>query len=105
MSPRNAKIIAETVTRDQLAAMFEKARASITDWTVASDINPGMSLGKTWNVMYPFFMSGKKLQPIHIKNMVWSFGDYLDEALKPAKKQRAPLPTPYHEDPVFEFTS
>lgn len=102
MNPRAAKIIAETVTREQLAAMFEKAKASITDWTVASDINPGMSLGKTWNVMYPFFMSGGRLAPIIKKNMVWAFGDYLDESLKPAKKKRAPKPDVYHEEPVFE---
>lgn len=102
MNRANAKTIAETVTRDQLAAMFEKAKASITDWTVASDINPALSLGKTWNVMYPFFMSGGRLAPIIKENMVWAFGDYLDESLKPAKKKRATKPDPYHEEPVFE---
>ena len=102
MSPRNAKLIAETVTRDQLAAMFEKAKTSIPDWTVASDINPCMSLGKTWNVMYPLFMKGGRLSPIIRKNMVWAFGDYLDESLKPAKKVRAPKPDVYHEPPIFD---
>lgn len=102
MTPRNAKLIAETVTCDQLAAMFEKAKASIIDWTVASDINPGMSLGKTWNVMYPYFKSGDRLTPIVKKNMVWAFGDYLDESLKPVKKTRAPKPGVYHEPPIFD---
>lgn len=105
MNRTHAKIIAETVTREQLATMFERAKASIQDWTVASDINPCMSLGKTWNVMYPVFVKGGRLSAIIKKNMVWSFGDYLDEHLKPVKKARMPKPDVYHEEPVFEVSA
>ena len=102
MNRASAKVIAETVTREQLATMFEKAKTSIQDWSIASDINPCMSLGKTWNVMYSVFMRGERLAPIAKKNMVWAFGDYLEDSLKPAKKKRAPKPDVYHEEPVFE---
>lgn len=101
MNRRDAKRIAETVTHSQLSAMFENARLSISDWSVASSINPSLSLGAVWNIMYPTFRDSKTLWPIHTLNMVWAFGDYLDDSLKPARVKRRPKPAIRHEDPVF----
>ena len=51
---------------------------------------------------YPLLMEGKGLRPTIITNMIWAFGDYLDESLKPAKVCRPKPPEVYHEQPVFE---
>ena len=47
-------------------------------------------------------MDGKGLRPTIITNMIWAFGDYLDESLKPAKASRPKPSEVYHEQPVFE---
>lgn len=104
MKRADARKIAETVTREQLAVMFERAKLEVRDWKKASPVNPSVSLGKAWNLFYPFFMSGQRLIIIHKKNMVWAFGDYLDESLKPVKAKPASLPIPFHEEPVFEVS-
>jgi len=102
MNKSSARRIAETITRDQLLAMFERAKAEISDWTQPSRVNPGFSLGVVWNMTYPLLMEGKGLRPTIITNMIWAFGDYLDESLKPAKVCRPKPPEVYHEQPVFE---
>lgn len=102
MNKSNAKVIAETITRDQLEAMFQTAKESIGDWSAASSVNPSMSLGKVWNIMYPLFLANRPLQPAITTNMVWAFGDYLEVSLKPAKKKRPAPPSVYHEEPNFE---
>lgn len=106
MNKRDAKIVAETITVEQLAAMFENAKASITDWREPSKVNPTISLGAAWNIYYPCLVKG--MRPInlpHVKtNMVWLFGDYLPADLKPAKKDqnKSPAISVFHQEPVFE---
>lgn len=102
MNRANAKRIAETVTREELADMFARARMVITDWTKACPVNPAVSIGWTWNLMWPLFKKGERLSDPVIKNMVWAFGDYLDESLKPEKKTRRTLPVPHHQAPIFD---
>lgn len=109
MNKRDAKIVAETITVEQLAAMFENAKASITDWREPSKVNPTISLGAAWNIYYPCLVKG--MRPInlpHVKtNMVWLFGDYLPAELKPAKKDqtKSPAISVFHQEPVFEVNS
>jgi len=105
MNKSNAKVIAETITRDQLAAMFQTAKESISDWSAASSVNPSMSMGKVWNIMYPLFVANQPLRPQITINMVWAFGDHLEPSLKPAKKKRAAPAAVHHEDPRFEVSS
>lgn len=106
MNKADAKNIAEVVTHEQLAAMFDRAKASIRDWTVPSKANPAISLGAAWNIYYPCLVL--KMGPIKLRhvrtNMLWVFGDYLDESLKPAKKsqRKAPAINVFHQEPVFE---
>lgn len=106
MNKRDAKIVAETITPEQLAAMFENAKASITDWTKASPVNPSISLGAAWNIYYPCLV--RSMSPIKLRmvraNMIWVFGDYLPAELKPAKKDqvKSPAISVFHEDPIFE---
>jgi hypothetical protein len=104
MNKRDAKIIAETITREQLAVMFEKAKASIIDWREPSNANPCITLGAAWNIFYPVFLNCIRLKPLLIQNMLWVFGDYLADELKPAKKdqRKSPAINVFHQEPVFE---
>lgn len=106
MNKRDAKAVAETITHEQLAAMFENAKTSIKDWREPSKVNPSISLGAAWNLYYPCLV--KRMRPLnlpHVKtNMVWLFGDYLPDELKPDKKSNARKPAVdvFHQEPVFE---
>jgi hypothetical protein len=108
MNKKDAKMVAETITVEQLAAMFDRAKTSITDWKKPSHVNPSISLGAAWNIYYPALVKG--LRPInlpHVKtNMVWVFGDYLADELKPAKKdqRKSPAISVFHQEPVFDVT-
>jgi hypothetical protein len=108
MNKRDAKLIAETVTREQLLAMFERAKVSITDWKEPSKVNPSITLGAAWNIYYPAFINDRRPMTLgHVKtNMLWVFGDYLDESLKPGKKEniRSPAINVFHQEPIFEVS-
>lgn len=103
MNKADAKRIAETITNDQLAAMFERAKAEITDWEKVSAVNPGMTKGTAWNILSAALAAsgGARMRQLGVTNMIWEFGDFLDESLKPAKKKRQPAPEPYHQQPNF----
>lgn len=106
MNRTDAKRIAETVTNDQLKVMFERARVGITDWRKGSAVNPCISKGKSWNIMRRIDVGQLKRggrDMAIIKNMVWDFGDFLDDGIKPEKKRASrPAINVHHEDPVFE---
>jgi hypothetical protein len=106
MNKTDARRIAETITEEQLAQMFDNAKAAIIDWKQPSKVNPTMSLGVAWNIYYPCLV--KRMRPIvlpHVKtNMVWLFGDYLPDDLKPDRKSnnRKPAVDVFHQEPIFE---
>ena len=104
MNKTAAKLIAETITREQLAQMFENAKASITDWKEPSKVNPSITLGAAWNMYYPALVKGMRLIPLVRKNMIWVFGDYLPDELKPPKKPSRKLSAinVFHQEPIFE---
>lgn len=102
MNKPQAKRIAETITRDQLALMFERAKTGVQDWRQTSAVNKAMSKGAAWNILYPCFVSGRKISQPAMTNMVWEFGDFLSADLKPAKKAKALPPSVHHESPVFD---
>lgn len=103
MNKADAKRIAETITHDQLVAMFERAKVGITDWEKVSDVNPGMTKGTAWNILSAGIKEsgGARMRQLAVTNMVWEFGDFLEDSLRPAKKKRAPAPAPYHQKPNF----
>lgn len=108
MNRTDAKRIAETVTNDQLKAMFERAQVGFTDWRKPSAVSPCISKGKSWNIMRlvdPSGLGRGRRDMLIIKNMVWEFGDFLDDEIKPPKKNvsRQAIQV-HHEDPVFEVT-
>ena len=108
MNKRDAKQIAETITHEQLAAMFENAKTRISDWREPSKVNASISLGAAWNLYYPALIKkNRAIKLDHVKtNMVWVFGDYLPDELKPDKKSnsRKPAVDVFHQDPIFEVS-
>lgn len=104
MKKAEAKRIAEDITREQMATMFARAMADHKDWRKPSPVNKSISMGKAWNILYRAFAAGLKLPlPTRI-NIVWTFGDYLDENLKPPKqpKIRREPENFCHEEPMFD---
>ncbi|WP_339503938.1 hypothetical protein [Pseudomonas sp. RL_105y_Pfl2_101] len=103
MNKADAKRIAETITIDQLATMFERAKAGITNWEQVSAVNPGMTKGTAWNILSAALKAGggARVRQLAATNMVWEFGDFLDDSLKPTKKKRQPAAAPYHQQPNF----
>lgn len=101
MKKSDAKRIAEAVTSEQLAEMFERAKVGVTDWETASTVNKGMSRGAAWNILWGCFKDNPSPRPTAKVNMIWEFGEFLDPSLIPAKPARRPLPVPHHQEPNF----
>lgn len=102
MNRRDAKIIAETITNQQLFDMFEKAKTEIKDWTQRSIVNKGLSKGIAWNILAKDFDINTEYRTFSKVNMIREFGDFLPEELKPPKKKKKKLDDPAHQDPIFE---
>lgn len=101
MNRKNAKLIAETITNDQLQQMFENAKNNITDWTVVSNVNKGITKGVGWNILAKNFDINEKYHIMAKINMVREFGDYLPDELKPQKKIKQKSKPPIHQKPKF----
>jgi hypothetical protein len=101
MKKSDAKRIAESVTSEQLAAMFERAKTGITDWEAASTVNKAMTRGTAWNILWGAFKASPNPRPMAKVNMIWEFGDFLDASLLPEKPARRALPVPHHQEPNF----
>lgn len=101
MNQSDARKIAETITNEQLQAMFDRAKAEIKDWEKVSAVNKGMTKGAAWNILAANFDVSKPWNVLAKKNMVWEFGDFLPDELKPKKKARS-LPKVVHQNPIFD---
>lgn len=106
MNKHDAKQLARTITDEQLAAMFDRAKADITDWREPCNANPCITLGAAWNIYYPFLTRHYRMKELIKTNMLWVFGDYLPDELKPAKpdQRKAPALNVLHQEPIFEVT-
>ena len=100
MNRNDAKEIAETITNQQIADMLKAAKEGIQDWTKRSSCNSSMTKGLAWNILAKNFDVNKDYHSIAKKNMIWEFGDFLPENLKPTKVKKN-LPIPVHQDPEF----
>jgi hypothetical protein len=102
MNKNTAKKIAETITFKQLQKMFLNAKENITDWEQVSSVNQLMTKGMAWNILYPGLNEDMRYRSTCIKNMIWEFGDHLDEELIPKKKKKVKLSVAAsHQDPIF----
>jgi len=100
MNRRDARTIADTITNQQLADMLESAKNGIQDWTKRSAVNKSFSLGVSWNILGKDFDPEKNHHTLAKKNMIWEFGDFLPDELKPSKNKKS-LPKVQHQEPVF----
>ncbi len=100
MNRKDARSIAETITNEQLQTMFDTAKAKITDWTVVSSVNKGITKGVGWNILARNFDVNKQHHILAKTNMVREFGEFLPPELKPQKIKRQYKP-PMHRDPKF----
>lgn len=101
MNKTDAKKIAETITNEQIKAMFDAAKVGITDWTKVSTCNKGHSKGCAWNILARKFNVNEKHHPMAKRNFIWEFGDFLPESLKARKKPKKTYPHTHH-DPIFD---
>lgn len=98
MTRSQAKELAFTVTPEQIKAMLLNAQNSIKDWTKASSLNKGLSLGKSFNIFSNIEFNDKTHWLIK-RNALVTFGDYLPGYVKPVKEKR--VINVYHEEPNF----
>lgn len=104
MNKTEAKLIAQTINIDQLKEMFANAESKITNWEQVSRTNKQLTKGAAWNILKAGFESMKSINDIDralgVKNMIWEFGDYLDDSFR-VKKDKKPKQKVrvYHEDP------
>ncbi len=101
MNRTDAKKIAQIITNEQLEEMFNAAKIGIKDWTKVSAVNKGMTKGSAWNILAKNFDVNSNPHIMAKINMVREFGDFLSEDLKPKKKSKVCLSTPFHQDPEF----
>jgi len=101
MNRRNAKIIAETITNDQLEIMFERAKIGIQDWSKVSNVNKGMSKGVAWNILYRAFDKTKEIHHLGKLNMVHEFGDFIVDEFDIPGKGLTPALEIHHQEPNF----
>lgn len=102
MNISDAKKIAEVITYEQLSEMFNRAKKGINNWKEVSAVNKGMSKGTAWNILYKCFTPQIINDKMALKNMIWEFGDYLDNDLKVNKKGRInPSINVCHQEPIF----
>ena len=103
MNRRDSKLIAETITNEQMKQMFDTAKENIKDWTVVSSINKSITIGMGWNILAKDFDIDKKYHSLAKTNMIREFGKYLPSELKPTKikRNKSGDKPPIHSDPIF----
>lgn len=101
MNRLNARKLAETITNEELKAMFDRAKEEIKDWTLVALVNKSMTKGAAWNILAKNFDVNVEHHILVKANMIREFGDYLPGELKPARKSKKTYMTPVHQDPIF----
>ena len=97
MNRDEAKIIAETVSHDDLKRMMVNAYKSIEVWNIPSRVNNGISKGAAFNI-YTKINIDDDTHILAKINMLREFGEYLPNYQKEKKEQKPPVNF-YHEEP------
>ena len=102
MNKADAKKIAESITFEQLSTMFNNAKSNIVNWKEVSTVNKCMTKGAAWNILIKGLTPRIMNQPLALKNMIWEFGDYLDDDLqvKPEQEIKSDIEV-FHQEPDF----
>lgn len=75
MTTQEASLVSSLASRGNIIETLFRARGEITDWTVASKVNIGISLGMTYNIYIKALRSGPVSLNVY-KNILTDFGDY-----------------------------
>mgnify|MGYP000361941095 CR=1 FL=1 len=103
MNRRDAKIIAEKITNEQLSTMFKNAKENVKEWAKVSIVNKGMTKGVAWNILASDFNITQTYHILAKTNMVREFGEFLPKDLQLHKKEKKKITkTPTHQDPKFK---
>lgn len=105
MNRSEASKLADTVSLDDLKQMFKNAQTGVKDWTAASRVNKGLSLGVTYNILSKGLNENQSAGEIHHiakRNMIWAFGEFLPGYEKPVPKIKSEIPVS-HQEPDFIF--
>jgi hypothetical protein len=100
-----AKIVAKSITTEQLKRMVINAKDNITDWKKPSVVNLSATIGTSWNILTPWVFKEFLLNNIghsHMVNLIREFGEYLPEELKPIihKSPDSEIEL-VHQEPIF----
>lgn len=101
MNRSDSRKIAETITNQQLAEMFQNAKNQISNWNVRSIVNKGISKGVAWNVLAKDFDVNHNYHLLAKANMIREFGEFLPKELVPSKKRKS-LGNFIHHEPIFK---
>lgn len=103
MNKAHAKIIAKTITNEQILEMFNNAQESITNWKEVSVVNFGITKGTAWNILAYNFDVEINYHVLAKQNMIYEFGDYLPDELKIVKVRKlSDSFLAYHQAPKFK---
>lgn len=106
MNKQEAKKLAETITLDDLKAMFRSAQEKVTDWKRVSRVNKGATIGTTYNILAfspDHYSSVSEISRPGLVNMIWEFGEYLPGYEKPATKTKTREIKVVHHEPKFKL--
>lgn len=103
MNRSDAKILAQTITNQQLMDMFNAAKIGVSDWTQTSIVNKGMTKGVAWNILAQNFDVEGVYHIMGKINMIREFGEFLSQELKPQRKNRKKNESIiFHQNPIFK---
>lgn len=88
MKRTTARLIAQSITNEQLQNMFHSAYEKMTDQENRSKVNPKITKRKAWEYMGKDFKLTGKYNTLAKTNMIREFGDYLPEEFKSLFKKR-----------------
>lgn len=100
MKRSDARVLAETITNEQLVQMLNNAKEGMTDWTEVSSVNKSFTKGVAWNILGANFDPDIQHHILAKTNMIREFGEFLPEELKPKKKKKEKI-VPFHQEPKF----
>lgn len=86
MNKKDAKIIAKTITFDQVFQMLDNAQKNVTNWREISRVNFGITKGMAWDLLAKPYKTDNDISDMSLYYLILEFGDYLPEDLKIKKK-------------------
>ncbi len=102
MNRKDAKLIAKTITFEQMFKMLDNAKKLTTNWRETSRVNMAMTKGTAWNMLARPFMTNNDVDEYSKYYLIYEFGDYLPDDLKIKKVKKVNYTIPHHQEPIFD---